>query len=160
MTELRDGESILDDLVFLEAFLDVVIPPGSDGRMPGAGSVGLAPDVADSVRADAMLGPVVLAGLAAVSAAASERDPAGFPGMTRDARVEVVQSQVGGHPMLMMGLSVHAYRLYYQHPAVLTALGEPGRAPFPEGYLVQPTDPGLMELLRSRAQTKPAVSER
>jgi hypothetical protein len=157
---MHDSESVLDDLAFLRAFLDVVIPPGSDGRMPGAGSVGLAPDVAESVRADPMLGPLVLAGLTAVAAVARERGPAGLAGMTPAARVELVQSQMPAHPALMMGMSVHTFRPYYQHPAVLTALGEPGRAPFPEGFLVQPTDPGLMERLRSRARAKPAVGER
>jgi hypothetical protein len=142
----------LGDMPFMEAFLDVVIPPSDDGRLPGAGQLGLAEEVARAVRADSALGPPVRAGLDAVHAAAMDLGPAGFAGLSRAMRLEVVESQLGAHPTLMMGVSVHVYRLYYQHPAVLGALGDPPRAPFPEGYEIEPTAPDLLESLRMKAR--------
>lgn len=154
---MRGPETILDDLPFLRAFLDVVIPPG-DAGMPGAGGLGLAPGLAGAVGADATLGPLVVAGLQAVSEAALERDPAGFIGMPHARQIEIAESQLVGHPMLMTAVGLHLYRLYYQHPAVLAGLGEPPRAPFPEGYELEPTAPDLLERLRVSAR-KPAGLE-
>lgn len=148
LTDIRDtGQPVLDDLPFLRAFLDVVIPP-DDASLPGAGSLSLAPQFADSVRGDSTLGPLVVAGLQAVAEAALGRDPAGFAAMPPAAQIEAVESQLAGHPMLMTAVSLHVYRLYYQHPVVLEALGEPPRAPFPEGYALEPTAPDLLERLR------------
>jgi hypothetical protein len=52
----------LHNPTFMRALFDVVIPPGDDGRTPGAGSLGLEASVAAAIEADAMLGPVVTIG--------------------------------------------------------------------------------------------------
>jgi hypothetical protein len=62
--------------------------------------------------------------------------------------------------MLMIGVVVHLYQAYYQHPKVLEALGEPPRPPFPEGYALEPTDPQLLEALRTRARLDAQSVER
>lgn len=159
MTDKNDSPA-LRDVAFVEAFLDVVIPPSDDGRLPGAGELGLADEFSRSLLADPMLGPLVGAGLDAVRTAAFEREALGFVSLPRPARVEVVESQLKGHPMLMTGVSVHVYRLYYQNPTVLGGLGEPSRAPFPEGYEIEPTAPDLLELLRMKARQPDAPEHR
>ena len=138
----------LRDPAFMEAFLDLVIPPGADGRMPGAGSLGLAAGLAASLEADASLGPLVQAGLRAVQEAALARDAAGFAGLSVAGRLEVVEAQARAQPMLMVAIARHLYPAYYQHPRVLESLGEPPRPPFPEGFEVEPTDPVLLAKLR------------
>ena len=150
---MTDTPTPLRDSTFMQAFLDVVIPPSQDGRMPGAGSLGLAAYVAGALEADAMLGPLVQAGLQAVRAAALARDPGGFRGLSPRARVEVVQGQVGAHSFLMIGVARHLYPAYYQHPRVLEGIGEPPRPPFPEGYDVEATDPQLLEKLQARRRS-------
>ena len=82
-----------------------------------------------------MLGPFVQAGLQAVHDAALAQRPGG---PRRDCRRTPAskwsKSQLAAHPMLMIGVALHLYPAYYQHPRVLEGLGEPPRAPFPEGY--------------------------
>ena len=147
---MTDPTTPLRDAAFMEAFLDLVIPPSDDGRMPGAGGLGIASELADKVEADHAVGRLVQAGLKAVDDAALARDPAGFSGVPLHVRVEIVDAQLGTHPMLMLGLSRHLYEAYYQHPRVLEGLGEPPRAPFPEGYDLEETDPQLLEKLLAR----------
>jgi len=120
--------SALRDSAFLKALLDVVMPASKDGTMPAAGSLGLSPGLAAALEVDPTLGPVALAGL------------------------DVVQSQLQAHPRLMMAVARHLYPAYYQHPQVLEAIGEPARPPFPEGFDVEPTDPGLPAKLRARGR--------
>jgi hypothetical protein len=52
--------------------------------------------------------------------------------------------------MLMLGMGLHLYPAYYQHPRVLAGLDEPPRPPFPEGYALEETDPQLMQSLLNR----------
>lgn len=135
----------------MQAFLDLVIPPSDDGKLPGAGSLDLASDMALRVEADPALGPFVQAGMQAVHDAALLRDPSGLAALPRQIRVEVIEAQLAAHPMLMIGVGLHLYPAYYQHPRVLEGLGEPPRAPFPDGYDLEETDPQLLEKLRERA---------
>ena len=145
----------LQDHAFVAAFLNLVIPPGADGRMPGAGDLDLASTLAKALEDDAMLGPLALAGLQAVHDAALARDPGGLPALPAASGLEVVEAISGTHPMLMIGIARHLYPAYYQHPRVLEGIGEPPRPPFPEGYEVEPTDPGLLAKLRSRGHAVP-----
>ncbi len=143
----------LRDPAFMEAFLNLVIPPSADGVMPGAGSLGLGEAIATSVEADTRFGHVVSNGLQSVFEAALVVEPAGLPALLPADRVEVVQSVLGDHPMLMVSVSRYLYIAYYQHPRILAALGEPARAPFPEGFEIEPTDERLLAALHARRQS-------
>jgi len=147
---MPDTPNPLRDRALMEALLNLVIPPSWDGRLPGAGTLEMAGELADAIEGDDRLGPLIQAGLRAVHEAAIERDPGGLPGLSAHARVEVVQGQLAAHPVLMMGIARYLYPAYYQHPQVLVGLGEPPRPPFPEGYEVEPTAPWLIERLRAR----------
>ena len=147
---MTDTPTALRDSAFMQIFLDLVIPPSDDGRMPGAASLDLAPGIAAALEADAVLGPVVQAGLQAIREAALNRDPGGLPALSPAARAALVRAQNEGDPWLMIGVARYLYPAYYQHPRVLEALGEPPRPPFPEGYDIEPTDPHLLEKLHSR----------
>jgi hypothetical protein len=147
---MNDTTTVLRDSDFMQAFLDVVIPPSKDGKMPGAGSLGLSEGLAAAIEEDPMLGPMVLAGLDAIRQAALERDPAGLAGLSPEGRLGVVQDGLNVHGFLMLGVTRYLYPAYYQHPRVLEGLGEPPRPPFPEGYEVEATDPRLLEKLLTR----------
>lgn len=138
----------LRDPGFMRAFLDTVIPPSADGRMPGAGSLGVEAAVVSAVEADARSGPLIEAGLAAVAAAAEPEG--GFASLLPAGRVAVVEAALAAHPQLVNAFARHLYLAYYQHPAVLVAIGEPPRPPFPEGFTVEPTDPELLAKLMAR----------
>lgn len=150
---MSDRPSALDDRDFMSALLDVMIPPGPNGDPPGAGALGLESDVVAGVRSDPMLGPMVEAGAEAIREAAESRHPDGLAGMTPAEGEEIVREQLASHSLLAMGLLRYLYPAYYQQPQVLEAIGEPPRAPFPQGFTVEPTDPELLERLTARGKT-------
>ena len=147
---MTEAPAALDDLDFLKALLDVVIPPSASGNLPGAGELGLSPAVATALQADPMLGPMVGAGAQAVREAARSQHPEGLPGMAPEDGAKVVEDQLASHPFFLLGILRYLYPAYYQHPRVLEGIGEPPRPPFPEGFDVEPTDPELLEKLRAR----------
>jgi hypothetical protein len=151
---MSNEPSILRDAPFMDALFDLLIPPGDDGRMLGAGSLGLSGGLADALEADARwMGPVS-AGLRALRDAARERDPGGLAALSPGARLEVLESQLERHPALVRGITTPLYLAYYQHPDTLERLGEPPRPPFPGGFDVEATNPTLLEQLRARARTQ------
>ena len=147
---MSESPSALRDPGFMQAVLDTVLPPSADGRMPGAGSLGLVSDLAESIEADGRLGAGVLAGLEAVREAALSLTAGGFSELAPAARADTVRQVLVEHPQLMTGLTRHLYLAYYQHPRVLEGLGEPARPPFPEGFEIEPTDERLLDALRAR----------
>ena len=150
---MSDATTPLRNPVFMKAFLDLMIPASADGKMPSAGALDLAASLAETLETDIRLGPLVQAGLQAVDAESKTRDPGGLPALTAEEGGEVVQSQLADHPALMLGMSMHLYTAYYQHPRVLEGLGEPPRPPFPEGYVVEETDIELLEALERRRKS-------
>jgi len=150
---MNETTNPLPDFGFMQALLDVVIPASADGRMPGAGALGIAADLTDAIEADRQLGPVVVAGLRALRAAALALDPAGLAGLTHPSGRDAVEAQFAAHPMFMNALLRFVYPAYYQHRRVLEALGEPPRPPFPEGFEVETIDPILLQHLNSRRRT-------
>ncbi len=147
--------SPLQDLDLLGAILDLLIPAKADGRLPGAGALGLAKSVATDLSANALSRPPVEAGLAAVRDAARAQEPEGFLALSGEDRLAVFEAQLQEHPGLVQGLTVPLYLAYYQHPTVLAGLDQPARPPFPEGYEIEQTDPELLTLLASRRQPPP-----
>jgi hypothetical protein len=150
---MTDKPSALDDHDFMDALLNIVIPPSASGELPGAGSLGLSPAVAGALRADPLLGPLVESGGQAVRDAALAEHSGGLPAMPPKDAKAVLEAQLASHPILIMGLLRHLYPAYYQHPQVLAGIGEPPRPPFPEGFEVEPTDPELIQKLHARRKS-------
>jgi hypothetical protein len=82
--------------------------------------------------------------------AALSQHPQGLPGMAPQAGAKLLEAQLTSHPFLIVGISRYLFPAYYQHPQVLTGIGEPPRPPFPKGFDVEPTDPKLLEKLQAR----------
>lgn len=151
---MTESPSALNDPEFMDALLSLVIPPGPSGSPPGAGALGLSPAVAEALRADPLLGPLVEPGVNAVREAALSQHREGLPGMAPEAGTKLLESQLAAHPLFIMGLLRHLYPVYYQHPLVLEGIGEPPRPPFPEGFDVAATDADLLEKLAARRKTQ------
>ena len=147
MTQSRNA---LNDLDFMDALLDLVIPPNASGSLPGAGGLGLSSAVTAGIEADPLLGPMVGAGLAAIQEAALSENLRGLSGMTREAGKQLVETTLSTNPFVMMGLLRYLYPAYYAHPRVLEGIGEPPRPPFPEGFEIEATDARLLEKLQAR----------
>ncbi len=145
----------LQDTDFLGAILDLLIPPRPDRHMPGPAALGLAEVVGAALCSDPPSGPPVESALMAVREAALEIASAGFLALSGEDRLAVFKAQLPKHPALVPGLTFHLYLAYYAHPTVLAALNQPARAPFPEGYEIEQTDPELLALLESRRQPTP-----
>lgn len=135
----------------LAALLDVLIPTRDDGRLPGAGSLGLAEPVQAALAPE--LEPLLAQGLEALDRAARERGAADFVGASRAVRGELLARLAEELPVLVPTLAFLGYRAYYSDPRVLEALGLAPRPPFPEGHLMEPTDfRELLAPMRRRAK--------
>lgn len=150
---MTESSTALSDQAFMDALLNLVIPANASGSLPGAGTLGLSREVAAGLQADPMLGPMVGAGVQAISDAALAQHPQGLAGMTREAGTKLLQTQLSANPFVMIGLLRYVYPAYYQHPQVLKGIGEPPRPPFPEGFDVEATDAILLEKLEARRKT-------
>ncbi len=126
----------------LDAILDTLIPPSEDGRMPGAGSLGLASAVGEETKG---AGEVVAAGLAAAEAA-------GFAERDLEGRVEVLRELESSQPAFVPTLFFPTCAAYYQHPQVLVGLGLEPRPPHPKGYALEPGNLDALERVRARGK--------
>src|SRR3972149_791318 len=122
----------LNDREFMDALLNLVIPPNASGGLPGAGALGLSVAVATALQADPLLGPLVEAGAQALREAAHSQHPEGLPGMTPEAGTKLIETQLSAHPFLMIGMLRYLCPAYYQHPQVLRGIGEGPRPPLPQ----------------------------
>lgn len=134
----------------LASVLDTIVPPDPGRGMPGAGSLGLASAFTAVVRGAAELGPVVAAGLAAADEAARGRGAPGFTALPPGERAATLEEAEAARPGFVPMILFHVYRLYYEQPAVLEALGLPPRPPYPKGYETPPDDLGLLDHVRAR----------
>jgi hypothetical protein len=128
----------------LSSVLDALLPARDDGRLPGAGALGLADAVGAAIRASAQH--------ADISAALARLAADGFPALPAPEQVARLQALAQESPAVFQALLMRAYGAYYTHPSVVTALGLPPRPPFPEGYVVPATDFSLLDAVRRRAK--------
>jgi len=128
----------VDDL--LPDILDALIPPSADGRMPGAGALGLAGTVGAALDPnDASL----RAGFEALRRA-------GFDALDAAARQSALAAVERDHPAFVPALYTTACSAYYQHPAVHRALGLPGEPPHPRGFELEAGDLAGLERVKAR----------
>ena len=122
----------------LDLLLDTLIPPSDDGRMPGAGSLGLADAVRAGVPEDELA-----AGLAALEAA-------DFETLDATGRVACVRALEASHPAFVPAVYQSACLLYYQRPEVQAGLGMRPGPPHPEGYTLESGNLDALERVRAR----------
>ncbi|MGH0033658.1 MAG: gluconate 2-dehydrogenase subunit 3 family protein [Myxococcota bacterium] len=127
--------------------LDVIVPPSPDGRLPGAGEIGLA-DVIETKSPD--LAPGVVAGLEALESLARERGVADLDRVPAADRPALLEALAESQPGFLPGLVFPTYVAYYEHPRVMEALGLEARPPHPLGYELEQGDLGLLDAVRAR----------
>jgi hypothetical protein len=136
----------------LASVLDEIIPPSADGRLPGAGELGLAGHLEAVLGRAPELRPVVARGLAALDEFARGRGARGFAELPREARVEALNGLAATEPQCLPSLVFHTYTGYYQQARVLAGLGLAPRPPHPEGHALEAGDPALLEPVRRRGK--------
>lgn len=133
--------------------LDDLLPPRPDGRLPGAGALGVAAHLDAALDALPGLKQMVAQSLAALDALARQRDPGGMDALAPDERCAVLAALAAGDDALPPILAIHAYGGYYQHPRVLAALGLEPRSPHPQGYAMPASDlDALLAPVRARGR--------
>ena len=147
METVADSNLSEQERIGLRALLDVLIPPDRDGRMPGAGELGLVQRVETQLAKQEGLVAIVQAGLAALDAGAG----AAFAELEPARRRAVVDRVAEAHPALVPSLVFFTYVAYYEHPQIRVALGREARPAHPGGYELEPFDPELVARVRRRA---------
>ena len=133
----------------LTALLDTLIPESDDGRLPGAGALGLGAYIAERAPE---LQPLLEKGLLALDALAEARGAACFAALAAPDRTELLTGYASEDVGLIPALVFHAYTGYYQERRVVEALGLEHRPPFPEGFPMEPPDTSLLEAVRQRGR--------
>jgi len=134
----------------LAAVLDAIIPRSADGRLPGAGELGLASAIEEKLGAMSVF---TARGLDALDALARARGAAGLAALAAADRTDVLNAHAADDPGFLPGLVFQVYSAYYQHPRVLAGLGLEPRPPHPQGYpLEQPDLDALLAPVRARAK--------
>jgi hypothetical protein len=136
----------------LASLLDEVVPPSPDGRLPGAGAVGLTAHIARTVERMPMLRPVLEYGLSAIDDLARRRSAGGFGALSAEQRSAVLKEFAAGDQIFLPAFLFLAYSGYYQTGRVVEALGHEPRAPHPEGYTMGADDWDLLEPVRRRGK--------
>jgi len=134
----------------LSDVLDEIIPPSDDGRLPGAGALGLVSAIEDAVRQSPDLKPALVQGLDALQQIAADAGASEFTALDRAQRVASLNQIATSQPAFLPGLIFHSYCAYYQSGQVLEGLGLEARPPHPLGYAVAPSDPTLLDPVRAR----------
>lgn len=131
----------------LSSVLDEIIPPRDDGRLPGAGALGLAGHIQRTMREKPDFRFAVVEGLAALRALAGR---GGFAARSGEERRELLGALAEQQPAFLPGLVFQTYMAYYQDDRVVAALGLEARPPFPDGYELEPFDATLLDAVRRR----------
>ena len=133
--------------------LDDIVPPSHDGRLPGAGAVGVGPYLDAALDAMPPLKAMIAGGLDALDAMARARDPRGLDGLDAAARAAVLAEHAASEHSFPPILMMQAFAGYYQQPAVMLVLGIPPRPPHPQGYAMEADDlEALLEPVRQRGR--------
>ncbi|MDJ0788820.1 MAG: hypothetical protein QNK05_18580 [Myxococcota bacterium] len=122
------------------ALLDTLVPPHLEHGLAGAGGLGLGARIAE--RAAGLL-PV----LDPVIAELERHEFAALDAAGRDRVVKELDPELAG---LVGGLVFQTFVSYYEHPAVVVALGLEARPPHPEGYPLEEGDLSSLEKVRQR----------
>ena len=117
-----------------------MVPADPALGMPGADDPAILGDIVTSIGRDLAL---VREALAAIKAK-------GFVDLGRDGREALINDWYagGGKPAVALGRAILS--AYYRDDRVLKAIGHEARAPFPQGYEVEPGDWSLVEVVKKR----------
>ncbi|HVN87708.1 MAG TPA: gluconate 2-dehydrogenase subunit 3 family protein [Candidatus Binatia bacterium] len=129
----------------LASVLDEIIPPSSDGRLPGAGAIDLVGYIKAAMPRLPELWSMIVHGIAELDGVAEIRHGRRFADLSGDQKVTLLNEQA-----FVLPLSLHAFVGYYQHPRVVAALGHEPRPPHPAGYTMESNDLALLDTVRRR----------
>lgn len=134
-----------DEKRVLASVLDEIIPPSTDGKLPGAGRLGLISYINAALQNTPELRSMIVQGLSDLDSLARSRNAPGFAVLSREDKLQLLNEQA-----FVLPLTFHTYAGYYQHARVVEALGLEARPPHPKGYHMEPNDLSLLDGVRRR----------
>jgi hypothetical protein len=134
-----------DERRVLASVLDEIIPPSDDGKLPGAGQIGLIDYIDAALQKTPELRSMIARGLSELDTLARDRKARGFAALSREDKLQLL-NEWG----FVLPLTFHAYTGYYQQARVVEALGLEARPPHPKGYHMEPNDLTLLDAVRRR----------
>jgi hypothetical protein len=134
----------------IELLCDLIIP--GDDIYPAPSEIALP----SRLSADKRFGPTADAVLSLL--------PKRLAGLPLNQRTAAVRAVEAAHPLVFRSLIIAIYSLYYSDPTVLRTLesefGYSARPPQPFGYEIEPFDPVLLAIPRSRPRQYRLVERR
>jgi hypothetical protein len=140
-----------EESAVLTAVLDEIIPPSADGRLPGAGSLGIEGQVEDALRSTPELKVMIASSLSALARMGRHIDSRGLRALSAEQKARVLGELANSEHAVPPVLMLQVFACYYQHPRVLQILGVEARPPHPRGYEMEENDYSLLEPVRRRA---------
>lgn len=134
----------------LAGILDQIVPP--DGRLPGAGALGVADYIDGIVGKSVELKRLFAHGLAQVEIASRAMHSSDFAALSAEQKDAVLRRVEASEPRFFEALVRQTYNGYYTNPRVLKLLGLEARPPQPRGYRVEMGDLSLMENVKKRGR--------
>lgn len=147
MTELISSDKFFSDSQrdVLAVLADMMIP--AEGIMPGAADADILRVAMESMSRHRDL---VARSLAAFADMIGREDGRHFADLSPTERLTLVDRLKSEQADFIRIFETHILASYYRDDRVLTALGLPARAPFPEGNTIAPTDWSLLDPVRHR----------
>lgn len=136
----------------LALVLDELIPSRPDGRLPGAGTLGVGAVVEHATAGTPELGQMLTHGLAALDDVARRSGAEGFAALSPTARVAALRDMEQVEPMFLATLLTLACVGYYSAEPVVAALKGSARPPHPLGYELESDDLSLLDPVRARGK--------
>ena len=141
-----------DEERMLTSLLDAIIPGTADGRLPGAGALGLVRHIARMVEQTPMLRPVVAYGLSTLDELSRKRIAGGWNALPPTEQTAVLAQFTAEDQFFLPAFLFIAYSGYYTAPRVVEALGLEARPPHPAGYAMESDDLSLLDPVRRRGK--------
>jgi hypothetical protein len=131
----------------LAVVLNMIVPPGTDGRMPGASEMAVLRHIAErshlaGIRED----------LDKLERDAIDRFGAAFAALDEVRRLSLLDEMRASDPMALHELALATVTCYYQQDRVLEGLGIEARPPYPKGYQVETGDLSLLQPVIARGK--------
>jgi hypothetical protein len=139
----------------LAGVLDRIVPP--EGRLPGAGALGVADYIDGVVGKSAELKRLFAQGLAQVEIASRAMHSSVFATLSAEQKDAVLHHVEASEPRFFEALVRQTYNGYYTNARVLKLLGLEARPPQPRGYHVEMGDFSLIESVKKRGRAYRAV---
>ncbi len=134
----------------LSSVLNQIIPASGDGRLPGAGEIGLSNFIAEALRPTPELLRTIAGGLSTIDDLAGKRGSHRFADLSKADQLDVINDLAAADQAFLPTLIFHTCVGYYQNGRVLEGLGLEPSPPHPRGYDMDPLDLTLLEGVRLR----------